>query len=60
MDQLIAQCYKLENEKDATPIVLLQEQIRAHKISKYSQIKDQLSGMSKINDIYSSALPIEQ
>lgn len=58
MDEQIAECYKLINAKDPTPIALLQEHIRGHRITQYSQIKEQLSGMQKIDDIYSTSLPI--
>ena len=59
MDEQIAACYKLINAKDSTPNALLQEHIRGHKSIQYSQIKEQLSGMSKIDGLYGSAFPIE-
>lgn len=58
MDEQIAECYKLINAKGPTPIALLQEHIRGHRITQYSQIKEQLSGMQKIDGIYSASLPI--
>lgn len=59
MDEQIAECYKLINAKDPTSIALLQEHIRGHKIVQYSQIKEQISGMQKIDRLYSEAFPIE-
>ena len=59
MDEQIAACYKLINAKDSTPNALLQEHIRGHKSIQYSQIKEQLSGMSKIDGLYGSAFPSE-
>lgn len=58
MDEHIAECYKLINAKDLTPNALLQEHIRGHKITQYSQIKEQLSGIRKIDGVYSGGFPI--
>lgn len=57
MDEHIAECYKLVNAKDPTPNALLQEHIRGHKKVQYSQIKEQLSRMQKIDGLYRVALP---
>lgn len=59
MDEQIAECYELMNAKDPTPFTMLQEHIRGYKIVQYSQIKEQLSGMQKIDGILSAASPIE-
>ena len=58
MDDQIAECYKLINAKDPTPNALLQEHIRGHKSIQYSQIKEQLSGIQKIDGVYSGGFPI--
>lgn len=58
MDEQIAECYKLINAKDPTPNALLQEHIRGHKSIQYSQIKEQLSGVRKIDGVYSGSFPI--
>ncbi len=58
MDEQIAECYKLINAKDPTPEVLLHEHIRGHRMAQYDQIKEQLSGMRKIDMFYRGAFPI--
>lgn len=58
MDEQIAECYKLINAKEPTPNALLQEHIRGHKSIQYSQIKEQLSGIRKIDRVYSGGFPI--
>lgn len=58
MDEQIAECYKLINAKEPTPNALLQEHIRGHKSIQYSQIKEQLSGIRKIDWVYSGGFPI--
>lgn len=58
MDEHIAECYKLAKAKDPTPNALLQEHIRGHKSIQYSQIKEQLSGIRKIDGVYSGGFPI--